>query len=97
MESLFPQPCGAPELKPCWPSILNALVILLPDASPSDCLGGLFYVRTSCVACVGLILFGASVVFIIDVCHLSPQCMLAIIPFIGGVTDVVRTRACTGY
>ena len=32
-----------------------------------------------------------------DVCHLFSQCMLAIIPLIGGVTGVVVTRACTGY
>ena len=50
-----------------------------------------------CVASVGLIFFGATVVFSIDVCHLFPQCMLTIIPLIGGVTDVVVTRACTGY
>ena len=35
--------------------------------------------------------------FNIDICHLFPQCMLAAIPFIGGVTDVVMTKACTEY
>lgn len=33
-------------------------------------------------------------VFILDACHLFPQCMLAVIPLIGGVTDVVVTIAC---
>ena len=50
-----------------------------------------------CVACVGLIFFGARVVFSIDICHFFPQCILAISPFIGGMTDVVVTIACTGY
>ena len=50
-----------------------------------------------CVACVGLIFFGARAFFCMNVCHLFPQCMLAVIPLIGGVSDVVVTRACTGY
>ena len=50
-----------------------------------------------CVACVGLIFFGVRAVFSMDACHPFPQCMLAIIPLMGGVTDVVVTRACTGY
>ena len=50
-----------------------------------------------CVGCGGLIFFGVSAVFSVDVCYLSPQCMLAVIPLIGGVTVVVVTRACTGY
>ena len=33
-------------------------------------------------------------VFILDACHFFPQCMLAIIALIGGVTDVVVTIAC---
>ena len=32
------------------------------------------------VACMDLIFFGVRVVFSIDVCHLFPPCMLAIIP-----------------
>ena len=50
-----------------------------------------------CVACVDLIFFGARAVFSVAGCHLFPQCMLAIIPLIGGVTSVVVTRACTGH
>ena len=46
-----------------------------------------------CVACVGLIFFGERAVFIMDACHLFPQCMLAIIPMVGGVIDTVVTRA----
>ena len=56
-----------------------------------------FYVGTSCVACVGFIVVGVRAVCSKAACHLFPQCMLAIIPLIGGVTDVVVTRACTGY
>ena len=41
-----------------------------------------------CVASMGLTFIGVRAVFIIYVCHLFPQCMLAIIPFIRGVTDV---------
>ena len=40
--SLFPQPYGAPALKPHWLSRLNALEVLPPDVRSSDCLGGLF-------------------------------------------------------
>ena len=36
-------------------------------------------------------------IFSIDVCHLFHHRMLAIIPLIGGVTDVVVTRTCSGY
>ena len=50
-----------------------------------------------CVACLGLIFFGMGAVFSIDACHVFPQCMFVLIPLIGGVTDVVVTRACTGY
>lgn len=39
-----------------------------------------------CIAFVGLIFFGASAVFSLDICYLFPQ---------GVLTDVV-TRACTG-
>ena len=48
-----------------------------------------------CVACVGLIFFGARAVFSMDACHLFPQCM-TVIPLIGGVTEVVVTRALIG-
>ena len=50
-----------------------------------------------CVTCMGLIFFGARGVFSIDVCHLFPHCIMAVIPFIGGVTYVVVSRACNGY
>ena len=40
--SVSPQPFKAPALKPCWHSKLNALGVLPPAASPSDCLGWLF-------------------------------------------------------
>ena len=49
-----------------------------------------------CVASVGLIFFGVRAAFSMDACHLFSQCMQAIIPLLGGVTDVV-IRACTGY
>ena len=50
-----------------------------------------------CVACMGLIFFGVRAVVSVDVCHLFPQCMLVIIPLIGGVTNVVVILACTVY
>ena len=37
------------------------------------------------------------VAFSIDDCHLFPQCMLAIIPLIGGVSVVLVIRTCSGY
>ena len=77
--------------------LFRSLGVLLPNARCTDCLGALFYVESPCVASVGLIVFGVRVVLSIDVCQLFPQGMLAIIPFIGGVTDVVVIRACTGY
>ena len=86
----FPHPCRALALKPHWPSKLNALGVLPLDSRPSDCLGRVIFMwEHPCVSCVGLIFFGASIVFSIDDCHLFPQCMLAIIPLIGDVTDVV--------
>ena len=62
-------------------------------------LEGCFYVGRGypCIASVGLIFFGVRAVFSVDACCLFPQCILAIIPLIGGVTGVVVTRACTGY
>ena len=38
-----------------------------------------------CVACVGLIFFGMRAVFTMNACDLSPQCVLAVMPLIGGV------------
>ena len=85
---------------PCWPSMLNLLGVLLLDARPSVCLGVLFCVgmslcslcRFSIFCCEGFFFF-----IIIDVCHLFPQCMLAIIPLIGGVTDAVVIGSSAGY
>ena len=57
----------------------------------------IFMWELPCVAWVGLIFFGARAFFSIDICHLFLQCMLAVIPLIGGVTDVVVSRNCTGY
>ena len=50
-----------------------------------------------CVVSMGLMFFGVRAVFSMDACHVFPQCMLDVIPLIGGVTGVVVTRACTGY
>ena len=44
----------------------------------------------------GYNILGARAVFNMDACHLFPHYVLAVIPLIGGVTDVV-TRACVGY
>ena len=48
----------------------------------------------SCVACVGLIFFGAKGVFSMDVCHLFQQWMLILISLIGN--DLVN-RICTEF
>ena len=47
-----------------------------------------------CVACVGLIFFGAKGVFSMDICHLFQQCMLILIFLIGN--DLVN-RVCTEF
>ena len=60
-------------------------------------LEGYFYVGTSLCSLHVFNIFGARAVFIMDNCCLFSQCVLAIIPLIGGVTGVVVTRACTGY
>ena len=49
------------------------------------------------IACVILIFFSVRAVFSMDVCHVFPQCMLAVIPLIGGLAGAVVTRSCTGY
>lgn len=41
--------------------------------------------------------FGTKTVFSIDACCFFLQCVLAIIPLIRGVTDVVMTRVCNEY
>ena len=40
--------------------------------------------------------FGKRGVFSMDVCHLFPQCLLTIIPLLGGVTVAVAIRVITG-
>lgn len=52
-----------------------------------------FYVGVSLCRLCGFNIFGMKGVFSVDVCHLFPQCMLAVIPLIGGVTGV-GTRDC---
>ena len=86
--------------------MLWGFLLLTPDLQ--TVLEGYFYVEISLCSLHGLhreyiysffffSFFGTRAVFSIDVCHLCPQCMLAVIPFMGGVTDVVVTRACPGY
>ena len=97
VKSLFPSSCGAPALKPHWPSKLNALGVLPSDARPSDYLGGLCYVGISLCSLHGFnFLFFLVLGLFLD-CHFFPQCMVAIITLIGGLTGVVMTRACPGY
>lgn len=61
----------------------------MPD--PQTALEGYFYVGTSLCSLCALIFFSESAIFSMDVYHFLPQCMLAIIPLIGDVTDVVVT------
>ena len=61
--------------------------------SISVVLQGNLYVRPSlCSLCV-FDIFGARTVFSVDAFHLLPQFVLAIIPFISGVTCVVVTKS----
>ena len=70
--------------------MLWGFFLSLPD--PQTVLEGIFLKwECPCVASVGLIYFGVRAVFNMYICLLFPQCMLAIIPLIGGVTDVVVT------
>ena len=59
-------------------------------------LKGCFYVGMSLCSLNESNIFGAKAVFSMDDCHVFPQCVLALIPLIGGVIGVVVTRACTG-
>ena len=43
---------------------------------------------------MGFIFFGAAAVFSVDACHLFPQCMLAVIPLIEGVTCGDQSLPC---
>ena len=55
-----------------------------------------FNVGTSLCSLGGFNIFSERSVFSMDDCHLFLQCMLLISLFIGGVTGVVVTTACTG-
>ena len=48
-------------------------------------LEGYFYVRASLCILHGFNILGARTVFSVDACLIFPQCVLAIIPLIGGV------------
>ena len=56
---------------------------------------GYFYVGSSLCSLQKSNIFSASAVFNMDICHVFPQCVLAIIPLIGGVTGVVMTVGCS--
>lgn len=45
---------------------------------------------------MNLMFFNARTTFSMDASHLSPLCLLAVIPVIGDVTGVVLTRPCPG-
>ena len=57
---------------------------------------GCFYVGVSLCSLHESNSFGARAVFSMDACHIFPQCVLAVIPLIGGVIGLVVTRAFTG-
>ena len=69
-------------------------------SDPQTVLEGCFYVGMSLCRLRGFIfkflyfLLVRGIFFSMDDCHLFPQCMLAIIPLIGGLTVVLVTRAC---
>ena len=50
-----------------------------------------------CVLYKDLIFFVVGAIFSIYVCYLFPHCMLAVIPLIGDVADLVMIRACIAY
>lgn len=61
------------------------------QCQPQTVLEDYFYVEMSYGnSCIFLILVPG--LFSMAVCHLSPQCMLAVIPLKGGVTDVMATE-----
>ena len=55
------------------------------------------YVRSSLYSLHGFNMFGVRIIFSMDACCLFSQCMLAIIPLIGGVSAVLVIRTCSGY
>ena len=60
-------------------------------------LKGCFYVGVSLCSLCECNIFGAMSFYSMDAYHIFPQCVLTIIPLVGGVICVVVTRACTGY
>lgn len=58
---------------------------------------GVFEVAMECQKTLGSLsgfyFFDLVDVFILDACHLFPQCMLAIIPLIGDMTDIETRTA----
>lgn len=59
-------------------------------------LEGRFSVRASLCSLHECDVFGARADFSVHACHVLLQCVLFIIPVIGGVTGAVGTRACIG-
>ena len=89
----FPQFCGALALRSWLPSRPNALRVILPDARPSDCLGAPFYVIMSLCNLCGFYVLWSNSWFQYRCLPPLSSVMFTIICFIGGVTDVVVTRA----
>ena len=77
----------------------------LPMPDPQTVFEGYFYVEVPLCSLCGCFFFKFNLILLYFLLHftslhfftLLPQCMLAITPLIGGVSDVVVTRACTGY
>ena len=59
------------------------------------CGKGCFYVGLSLCSLHESNIFGVRAIFSMDAFHSFPQCVLAVIPLIGGVTGIVVTTACT--
>lgn len=60
-------------------------------------LEGCFYVGMLLCSLHEFNIFGVRAICSMDTCHLFPQCMLAIIPLIGGATDAVVIGSSAGY
>ena len=60
-------------------------------------LEGYYYLRTLLCGLHEFNIFGVRAICSMDTCHLFPQCMLAIIPLIGGATDAVVIGSSAGY
>ena len=89
----FPKFCGALALRSWLPSRPNALRVILPDARPSDCLGAPFYVIMSLCNLCGFYVLWSNGWFQYRCLPPLSSVVFTIICFIGGVTDVVVTRA----